>query len=103
MKLQSLLVAQLLAAGDVRGACNAMLQHFGAGPLAPNTEIRVNERRDQETNHILAYLAGEWYEWGAGRGFRRGVFSQRRHVDRVVVWRKATKCESYLLEPLGLQ
>lgn len=89
MKLASLLIAELVAAGEMEEACSALLEHFGCQAAISKNNIRVNTVADRTGAHILAYIGDTWYEWGSDSGFRCGRFHNRTSGDRVVVWRPA--------------
>lgn len=88
MKLQHFLIADRLAAGDYRGACNAVLQNFGQGEMPPGAEIRVNSNMREGIDHVIIYTKEHWYEWGEGSGFRHAGFSNYRADPRAVIWSK---------------
>jgi len=96
MKLASLLIAELIAAGKMDEACSALLEHFGCQTAISKNNIRVNTVADRTGAHILVYTGANWYEWGSDSGFRCGRFHNRTSGDRVVVWRPATNKNNFL-------
>jgi hypothetical protein len=88
MKLQHFLIGDRLAAGDYRGACNALLQHFGQSELPPSAEIKVNSITGSNSSRILVYIEEHWYEWGERHGFRHAAFANYLTDPRAVIWSK---------------
>jgi hypothetical protein len=91
MKLQSILIAELLASHDMRGACNALLANFNLSDLSTDAEVCVNHS-EVHGDHILIYTAGPWtaapwYEWSERVGFRTGPASGfNRPQTRAIIW-----------------
>jgi len=91
MKLQSILIAELLASNDMRGACNALLANFNLSDLSTGADVRVNPS-EVHGDHVIIYTAGHWYEWGEHVGFRTGLSSSfSRPTTRVVIWLRNRK------------
>jgi len=88
MKLQHFLIADLLAAGDYRGACNALLQNFAQSELPPSAEIKVNSITGSDSSRILVYIEEYWYEWSERGRFRHATFYNYRTDPRAVIWSK---------------
>jgi len=86
MKLQSILIAELLASHDIRGACNALLANFNLSDLPTGVEVIVNHS-EVHGDHILIYTAAPWYEWSERVGFRTGPASGFRPPQtRAIIW-----------------
>lgn len=86
MKLASLLIPELIAAGKMHEASCALLAHFGCQDTISKDNIRVKTVADRTGAHILAYTGANWYEWGSNSGFRCGRFRNRTDGDRIVIW-----------------
>ena len=91
MKLQSILIVERLASGDMRGACNALLANFNLSDLSTDAEVRVNHS-EVHGDHIIIYTTGPWtaapwYEWGERVGFRTGPSSGLSTPQaRAIIW-----------------